>query len=113
MNKVTVHFDEKGLETKVVEGDFKGMSMLDVVEENGMHLSSNCGAVCACSTCHIYVEQGDESLKELTDREEDFIDRAISPTLQSRLGCQCEILDDEAEFVIRIPDQSLIIGHEH
>lgn len=113
MNKVTVHFQDEKLETKVVEGDFKGMHLLDVVEDHGMHLSSNCGEVCACSTCHIYVEKGMDALPEISDREEDFIDRAIDPTLDSRLGCQCEILDADAEIVIKIPDQSMIIGHEH
>ncbi len=113
MNKITIHFEEADHETRVVEGDFKGIHLLDVVEDHGMHLSSNCGAVCACSTCHIYVESGMDSLKELSDNEEDFIDRAINPTLESRLGCQCEILDNDAEITITIPDQSDIIGHEH
>lgn len=113
MNKITIHFQEKDHETQVLEGDFKGSNLLDVVEDNGMHLSSNCGAVCACSTCHLYVDDGMDSLKEISDREEDFIDRAIDPTLESRLGCQCEILDNESEIVITIPDQSLIISHEH
>jgi len=113
MNKITIHFEEADHETQVVEGDFKDVHLLDVVEDNGMHLSSNCGAVCACSTCHIYVEAGMDSLKELSDNEEDFIDRAINPTLESRLGCQCVILDNDAEITITIPDQSDIIGHEH
>ncbi len=113
MAKVTVHFEDKNIASRVLEGEFKGTHILDLVEDNGMHLSSNCGAVCACSTCHVYIEEGEDALKELTDREEDFIDRAINPTLESRLGCQCEILDDDAEIVVRIPDQSSIIGHEH
>ncbi len=113
MNKITVKFQEDRHETKVLEGDFKGMHLLDVVEDNGMHLSSNCGAVCACSTCHIYVEEGMDSLAEISDREEDFIDRAIDPTLESRLGCQCILLDGDAEIVLTVPDQSLIISHEH
>ena len=113
MNKITVHFQEEGHETQVLEGNFKGMNLLDVVEDNGMHLSSNCGAVCACSTCHIYVDKGMDALKEITDREEDFIDRAIDPTLESRLGCQCELLDEDAEIILTVPDQSQIISHEH
>ena len=86
---------------------------MDVAEDNGVHLNHNCGEVCACSTCHIYVDKGMEALPEISDQEEDFIDRAIDPTIDSRLGCQCEILDEDAEFEIVIPDQRLIIGHEH
>ncbi len=113
MAKVTVHFEDKNLDSRTLEGDFKGTSLLDLIEDNGMHLNSNCGAVCACSTCHVYIEEGDEYLKEITDREEDFIDRAIDPTLESRLGCQCEILDNSAEITVKVPNQDNIIGHEH
>jgi 2Fe-2S ferredoxin len=52
-------------------------------------------------------------LEELTDKEEDFIDRARNPKLESRLACQCIVLDESADLEITIPDQSQIIGHEH
>ena len=55
----------------------------------------------------------DDFLEEISDKEEDFIDRAINPRLESRLGCQCVILDDDAVIEVQIPDQSRIIGHEH
>ena len=61
----------------------------------------------------MYVERGEEALQEISDREEDFIDRAINPRIESRLGCQCVILDEDAEIEVIIPDQSGIIGHEH
>ena len=88
-------------------------SILDVAEDNDIHLNHNCGGVCACSTCHVYIEKGEEFLEEITDKEEDFIDRAINPRLESRLGCQSIILDNNAEIEVTIPDQRLIIGHEH
>jgi 2Fe-2S ferredoxin len=59
------------------------------------------------------VEKGDDQLEELSDKEEDFIDRATNPRLESRLACQCVILDEAAQIVVTIPDQSGIIGHEH
>jgi 2Fe-2S ferredoxin len=59
------------------------------------------------------VEKGDEFLEEISDKEEDFIDRAINPRLESRLGCQCIILEEDAKVVVTIPDQRRIIGHEH
>ena len=113
MARIKFLFEDPKLQPKVVENIDAGETILDSAEDNGIHLSSNCGAVCACSTCHIYVEKGGELLPEITDREEDFIDRAINPTLESRLGCQSIILDGEAELEVKIPDQSLIIGHEH
>jgi ferredoxin, 2Fe-2S len=93
----------------------KGDNILDLAENNGLHINSNCGGVCACSTCHVYVEKGDNLLSEISDREEDFIDRAINPRLSSRLSCQCELLKNTPDAIIEVyvPDQSRIIGHEH
>lgn len=113
MATVTFTFEDKNLQPVKVENVESDISILEVAEENHVHLSHNCGGVCACSTCHVYVEQGEDSLEEISDKEEDFIDRAINPRLESRLGCQCIILEDDAEIAIQIPDQSKIIGHEH
>ena len=113
MVKIKFRFEDDSIEEQTVEGYFKGESILDITEDADIHLNHNCGAVCACSTCHVYIEEGEDHLKEITDREEDFIDRAINPRIESRLGCQCVILDEEAEIEVLIPDQSNIIGHEH
>lgn len=113
MAKITFRFEDKDIETKVVENVEAGFTIQEVTEDNDIHLNHNCGCVCACSTCHIYVEKGDDDLQEISDREEDFIDRAIDPRIESRLGCQCVILNQDAEIEVIIPDQKLIIGHEH
>ncbi len=112
MAKVTFLFEEDEQKKIVVDAEV-GYSILEVTEDHDIHLNHNCGGVCACSTCHIYVEYGEEFLEEISDKEEDFIDRAIDPRLESRLGCQCVILDESAEIEVIIPDQSGIIGHEH
>ncbi len=113
MAKITFRFEDDSIETKVIDGIETDISILEVTEDHHIHLNHNCGGVCACSTCHIYVERGDEYLEEISDKEEDFIDRAIDPRLESRLACQCIILEDDAEIEVVIPDQSQIIGHEH
>ncbi|WP_235296030.1 2Fe-2S iron-sulfur cluster-binding protein [Portibacter marinus] len=113
MARITFTFEDKDIPTKVVENAEEGYSILEITEDNDIHLNHNCGGVCACSTCHIYVEKGEEDLEEISDKEEDFIDRAINPRLESRLACQCIILDDNAEIEVEIPDQKQIIGHEH
>lgn len=51
-----------------------------------------------------------DSLEEMTDKEEDFVDRARDPRLNSRLSCQCDLLDDDCEIEVLIPDQSTIIA---
>jgi ferredoxin, 2Fe-2S len=106
-------FEDKNIAPVTVYDARVGDSVLDITEDNDIHLNHNCGAVCACSTCHVYIEKGDEFLPEISDREEDFIDRAILPRIESRLACQCEILEDDAVIEVHIPNQSAIIGHEH
>lgn len=113
MATIKVTFEEKGLEPRTLENIPAGESLLDIIEDNGMHLNSNCGGVCACSTCHVYIEKGEQFLEEISDTEEDFIDRATDPRLESRLGCQCIVLTDDAVVEVHVPDQSGIIGHEH
>lgn len=107
-------FEDKNIPTQKVKGMI-GDNILDLAEDNGMHINSNCGMVCACSTCHVYIESGEDYLTEISDKEEDFIDRAIRPRIESRLSCQCNIIKDEEDAVIEVlvPDQSEIIGHEH
>jgi 2Fe-2S ferredoxin len=103
---VQFYFEESHKEPVQVQAA-EGESVLDVALENDIELNHNCGGVCACSTCHVYIEDGMDHLPEITDREEDYIDRANNPTIDSRLGCQCEIHGD---IVVRIPDQSKIIS---
>lgn len=113
MARIKFSFEDKKIEEKIVENVEEGFSILEITEDHDIHLNHNCGGVCACSTCHIYLMQGMDDVEEITDKEEDFIDRAINPTLDSRLACQCIILNENADIEVVIPDQSKIIGHEH
>lgn len=113
MATVLFTFEDEKIKPVKVENVEEGYSILEVAEDNGVHLNHNCGGVCACSTCHVYVEKGEDALEEISDKEEDFIDRAINPRLESRLGCQSVILTADADIEIQIPDQEQIIGHEH
>jgi ferredoxin, 2Fe-2S len=113
MAKIIFKFEDKTIDTIVAEGVTEGTSILEATEDHDVHLNHNCGGVCACSTCHIYVMKGGDDLEEISDKEEDFIDRAINPRLDSRLACQCIILADDADIEVIIPDQKQIIGHEH
>jgi 2Fe-2S ferredoxin len=113
MASIKFMFEDTSLEDRLVTDIESGLSILEVTEEHDIHLNHNCGGVCACSTCHVYVMKGEDFLEEISDKEEDFIDRAINPKLESRLGCQCIILEDDAYIEVVIPDQTRIIGHEH
>lgn len=113
MATIKFTFEDKDLTPVTIKNVLANTSILDVAEDNDIHLNHNCGAVCACSTCHVYIEAGEEALPEISDREEDFIDRAINPRIESRLGCQCVIQEEDAVIEVHIPDQHQIIGHEH
>lgn len=112
MATIKFTFEDKKIAPVTVTAE-ADTSILEVTELFDIHLNHNCGGVCACSTCHIYVHKGEDFLEEISEKEEDFIDRAINPRIESRLACQCIILEDDAEIEIEIPDQSKIIGHEH
>ena len=111
MYTIKVKFEQKGLEPVTLTSTAIGDSLLEVVLDNGIELHHNCGAVCACSTCHLYIDKGNEFLAELSDKEEDFIDRAVTPQINSRLGCQCVLQDGDGGIIeITLPDQTQFNG---
>jgi ferredoxin, 2Fe-2S len=111
MYTVTFKFEQKGLPPITLSNIQPEQSLLEVALKNNIELHHNCGGVCACSTCHLYIEEGAELVEALTDKEEDFIDRAVSPRLHSRLGCQCVLLPNSSgNIVALLPDQTQFLG---
>jgi 2Fe-2S ferredoxin len=110
MFTITFKFEQRGLQPVTIQNVKPDQSILEVALVNDIVLHHNCGGVCACSTCHLYVEKGDDFLEELSDKEEDFIDRAINPRLNSRLGCQCVLHEGESEIIVTLPDQTQFLG---
>ena len=110
MYNIKVNFEQKGMVTRTIQSDAIGDSLLEVLLDNEIELHHNCGAVCACSTCHLYVNDGIDFLEELSDREEDFIDRAVNPRINSRLGCQCILQKGSGDIEITLPDQTQFLG---
>ena len=110
MYTINITFEEKGVSPVTLNNIDYGVSLLEVLLDNDIELHHNCGAVCACSTCHLYVQSGEEHIKELSDKEENFIDRAINPRIESRLGCQCLLLKGEGTIDILLPDQTQFLG---
>lgn len=110
MYNVTFKFEQKGLAPVTINNVEDDQSILEVALTNDIVLHHNCGGVCACSTCHLYVENGEDFVEELSDKEEDFIDRAINPKLNSRLGCQCILHPGSGDIVVTLPDQTQFLG---
>ena len=81
-----------------------GTSILDAAEECHARVGHACGGNLACSTCHVYVHEGLETLPEVTDKENDIMDRAFDVRSESRLGCQAKL--GEADVVVEITEES-------
>lgn len=110
MYTIAFTFEQKGLEPVTLTDIAPGDSLLEIALDNNIELHHNCGGVCACSTCHVYIQEGEDHLPEITDKEEDFIDRAVNPRLNSRLGCQCVLAEGSGTLKVHVPDQSQFLG---
>ncbi|MFP5041421.1 2Fe-2S iron-sulfur cluster-binding protein [Parasediminibacterium sp. JCM 36343] len=110
MYTINIQFEQKGVAPVSLTGIGDGDSLLEILLDNDIELHHNCGGVCACSTCHLYVQGGDDSIAELSDKEEDFIDRAVNPRINSRLGCQCVLQSGSGTIDILLPDQTQFLG---
>lgn len=91
-----------GTETDLLVPANPRLNLLEVALGNGINVEHACGGVCACSTCHIYVEKGCECLSEPTEAEEDRVEEAPGLQRNSRLSCQC-VIEKAGEIVVRVP----------
>lgn len=94
--KVSVTFQPQNIIAEGEEGD----SILNIAIEHDIPLDHNCGGNCACTTCHVIVKKGMESLSGIDEDEEDMLDKAKDLTLTSRLGCQAHVYGD---VIVEIP----------
>jgi 2Fe-2S ferredoxin len=83
-----------------------GTSLLQASKRARAPEGDACGGVCACSTCHVYVEEGAELLSSAEEDEEDILDKAFDVRVSSRLGCQAKI-EREGTVRLRISKESL------
>jgi len=79
----------------------KGQSVLDVALDNGIFIEHACEMSCACTTCHVVLREGFDSLEESDELEDDMLDKAWGLEPESRLSCQAMVEDDD--LVVDIP----------
>ena len=82
-----------------------GTSICEALLENGIAIEHACEMSCACTTCHVVVREGFDSLGEMDESEEDLLDRAWGLEPTSRLSCQA-ILSDQ-DVTVEIPKYSI------
>jgi len=88
-----------------------GESILDAALRNHIAIEHACEKSCACTTCHVIVRQGFESLADAQENEEDFLDKAWGLEPESRLSCQARVTDEE--LVIEIPRYTINMVSEN
>jgi len=79
--------------------------LCDAALENDIELEHACEKSCACTTCHIIVREGFDSLDEATEDEEDLLDKAWGLEPESRLACQAIVTDED--LVVEIPKYTI------
>ena len=79
----------------------QGQSLCDALLQNEIEIEHACEKSCACTTCHVVVREGYESLEPPEEREEDLLDRAWGLEPASRLACQAKVGGED--LVIEIP----------
>jgi 2Fe-2S ferredoxin len=82
-----------------------GTSVCEALLEHGVPIEHACELSCACTTCHVVVRSGFESLGELDESEEDLLDRAWGLEPTSRLSCQAIL--SKVDVTIEIPKYSI------
>ncbi|OAN14285.1 2Fe-2S ferredoxin [Photobacterium jeanii] len=96
-------------EGAVLEAE-EGQTVLDVALKNGIAIEHACEKSCACTTCHVIVREGFDSLEESDELEDDMLDKAWGLEPESRLGCQAKVADED--LVVEIPKYTLNLASE-
>jgi 2Fe-2S ferredoxin len=97
-------------EGAVIEAE-PGTTICDAALQNGVEIEHACEKSCACTTCHIIVREGFDSLNEANEEEEDLLDKAWGLEPESRLSCQAVV--GNQDLVIEIPKYTINMVSEH
>ena len=94
----------------VVEAE-PGTTICDAALQQGIHIEHACEKSCACTTCHVYIREGGESLNESEEDEDDLLDKAWGLEPDSRLSCQAVISNQD--LVVEIPKYTINMVSEN
>lgn len=95
---------ERCPEGAVIEAE-TGDNLIEIALQNGIRIEHACEMSCACTTCHVVVREGFDSLNESEELEDDLLDKAWGLEVESRLSCQVVVADED--LVIEIPKYTI------
>ena len=97
-------------EGAVVEAE-AGTTICDAALQNGIAIEHACEKSCACTTCHVIIREGFNSLDDAEEEEEDLLDKAWGLEPESRLSCQAKV--ENEDLVIEIPKYTINMVSEN
>ena len=111
MPKITVQPHEEICPDGMVLEAETGVSICDALLAAHIHIEHACEKSCACTTCHVHVREGIDSLEGATELEEDYLDKAWGVDPESRLSCQA--LVEDTDLVVEIPKYTINMVSEN
>lgn len=97
-------------EGAIIEAE-TGQTVIDAALAAGIEIEHACEMSCACSTCHVHVREGFDSLEPSSELEDDFLDKAWGVDADSRLSCQTVV--ETEDIVIEIPKYTINMVSEN
>ena len=88
-----------------------GVTVCDAALKHGIEIEHACEKSCACTTCHVIVREGFDSMDEADEDEEDMLDKAWGLEPESRLSCQAVVGDED--LVVEIPKYTINMVSEN
>jgi 2Fe-2S ferredoxin len=98
-------------EGAVIEAE-PGDSICRALLKNDIAIEHACEMSCACTTCHVIVREGLDSLEDADELEDDYLDMAWGLEPDSRLSCQAIVSDEN--LVVEIPRYTInMVSERH
>jgi 2Fe-2S ferredoxin len=91
---------------RTVEGEVGATVMETAIKHGVPGIEAECGGACACSTCHVYVDETwREKVGGPSPMEEDMLDFAFDVRPNSRLSCQIKVREDLDGLTLHTPER--------
>ena len=103
---VKITFIDTAGTARTVEGEVGSTVMETAIKSGVPGIEAECGGACACSTCHVYIDDAwREKVGAPSPMEEDMLDFAYEVKPSSRLSCQIKVSEELEGLTVRTPER--------